>query len=184
MKVIFLDFDGVLNSEQFVRMLYRQNKRGGLCKEFCPIASSNLLHILTEVPDCKIVVSSSWRIGMSVEDLQTLLFENCDVPKERVIDKTAYLNDVPRGLEIQDWLDKHPEVTHFVIVDDDSDMEHLKEKLVQTSWRHGLMLEQADSVIKALEPTSLCMDCGTIIPWAGGGRCTPCVHAKLKEGGE
>lgn len=180
MKVLFLDFDGVLNSEQFIRMLYRQTKKGGLAREFCPLASSNLLHIMIEVPDCKIVVSSSWRIGSSVEELKNLLFENCDVPKDRVIDKTPYLG-TPRGLEIQDWLNKHPEVTHFVIVDDDSDMEHLKDKLVQTNNRHGLMLEEADRIIKVLEPTSLCDACGDTIPWAGGGMCTPCLQKKLLE---
>jgi hypothetical protein len=43
-----------------------------------------------------------------------------------------------RGLEIQDWLDNHPGVTDFVILDDSSDMAHLMPKLIQTDDATGL----------------------------------------------
>lgn len=181
MKVIFLDIDGVLNSEQFIRALYRKFKKGGLHREFCPICASNLLTIMTDVPDAKIVVSSSWRIGNTLEELQTYLFEGADIPKDRVIDVTPSFGSGPRGLEIQAWLNLHPEVMKFIILDDSSDMEHLMPRLVHTSWRRGLMIEEAELAVKMLEPTSACDDCGGGLTWAGGGRCDLCLRKRLME---
>lgn len=33
-----------------------------------------------------------------------------------------FMDMVERGHEIQDWIDDHPEITHYVILDDDNDM--------------------------------------------------------------
>jgi HAD domain in Swiss Army Knife RNA repair proteins len=186
-KVLFLDIDGVLNSSQFNKALIRNvGRKGLLIKEFCPLASSNLLEILSEVPDVKIVVSSSWRLHESLEGLRAILWANAGVPEERVIGATPCLQwDDPekhgRGQEIQAWLDKHPEVTKFVILDDSSDMAHLKPHLVQTNWMHGLMLEEAEEVIRRLEPESPCDECGKVLKWAGGGLCDDCLRAKFKK---
>ena len=42
------------------------------------------------------------------------------------------LSLVIRGYEIQEWLDRHKEVTNIVIIDDNNDMVHLSKYLVQT----------------------------------------------------
>lgn len=150
MKVLFLDIDGVLNSRQQIKALYRRGEHQGLITDFCPIACSNLLEVLTEVHDLKIVISSSWRIGKTTEQLQDILMEQ-GIPPERIIDCTPINYDDPekdeRGYEIQAWLDKNPDVTSFVIVDDNSDMAHLKHRLVQTDHWHGLMLRDAQRII-------------------------------------
>lgn len=178
MKVIFLDFDGVLNSAQFFKALYRQTGRSTFVREFCPIAASNLIHIISEVPDVKIVVSSSWRIGTELNELRKILKEGADVPEELVIDKTVFLGG-ERGHEIQEWLSRHPEVTKFVIIDDSSDMVHLTSYLVHTKWNHGLMLEDAEEVVRRLDPRTHCIECkkellgGT--PWL----CRECLNQKL-----
>ena len=44
---------------------------------------------------------------------------------------------VARGSEIQQWLDGHPEVRDFVIIDDGNDMLHLTPNLVLTDARNG-----------------------------------------------
>lgn len=159
MKIIFLDIDGVLNSVQSAHMYHRmwiqKDKPFGRRKmredEFCPIACSNLLCILDEVPDAKIVVSSSWRIGNTLEELQAIL-ENIGVPKDRVIDKTPVMRQCGRGIEIQQWLTDfaHKEHLEFVILDDDSDMAHLKDKLIQTDCCTGLTWIEVEKVITAL----------------------------------
>lgn len=183
MKVVFLDIDGVLNSRQFIKALYHQNGKGGLVREFCPICSSNLVYILSEVPDAKIVVSSSWRISTSLEELRDILNEQIGVEKDRVIDVT--LNFSPRGrdrgYEIQDWLDLHPEVTKFVILDDSSDMAHLMPYLVRTKWDLGLMIDKADEAIKMLVPESPCCVCGVMMNHHHGGICQPCLVAKIRQ---
>jgi hypothetical protein len=192
-RILFLDFDGVLNSSQFNKamIMWGHRTRGGRIKEFCEIAASNLNQILTDVPDVQIVVSSSWRIGETLEGLRNILEMQAMVPRERVIGMTPshYLGEVnaaqggtDRGLEIQQWLNDHPYdgETRFVILDDNSDMAHLMDNLVQTDWDHGLQLSHAKECIKKFAPTSECDDCGNVLTWASGGLCDPCLKGKVR----
>jgi hypothetical protein len=55
-----------------------------------------------------------------------------------------------RGHEIQAWLSRHREVTEFAIVDDNSDMAHLRDRLVLTSWATGMLDEHADRLVAML----------------------------------
>lgn len=152
MKVAFLDFDGVLNSAQSATFWHNKRDQSKwenelykdwpgtlkeyLSQEFCPIALSNVEELVRRVPDLKIVVSSTWRLGETVESLQ-LILKPAKLVSDAVIDVTPRIALTPRGNEIQAWLDGHPEVTEFVIIDDDCDMLHLKEHLVHTSSLHG-----------------------------------------------
>lgn len=170
MKVLFLDIDGVLNSAQSARFWHRNRDqklwenelyegwegslKGYLAQEFCPIACQNLTMILEELSDLKIVVSSTWRIGETVESLKKILSFS-DLVSNAIISTTPVHRDDPRGLEIQAWLDEHKnhgkvneQVSHFVIVDDDADMEHLVPHLVQTDNRVGLDYNKAWEIIK------------------------------------
>jgi hypothetical protein len=58
---------------------------------------------------------------------------------------------VPRGLEIQEWLDAHPEVERFVILDDECDMAHLEPFMVKTKFDCGLTEQDAEKAIAILE---------------------------------
>ena len=56
---------------------------------------------------------------------------------------------VARGMEIQEWLDRHPEVTHYAIVDDNADMlPH--QWLFQTTFERGLTAEITEAIIAHL----------------------------------
>lgn len=163
-RYLFLDIDGVLNSAQSAIMYAREwNNKGRpqgrslLSKnnwEFCPIAVSNLQFIFEKIPDLKVVISSTWRYGETLQYFKDM-FKTLNLPEDSVISMTPRLNGPPRGLEIQQWLDENefqyslmdPEY-EFVIVDDDSDMEHLKTNLVQTNYRTGLTLVEANEIIK------------------------------------
>jgi hypothetical protein len=118
MKVIFLDIDGVLNSELWYKRRYESDvddiHENYPYYEFDPNAITHLNHIIKST-DAKIVVSSTWRIGRSVVDLHKLLSDVGVVGE--VIDKTPNFfargldNDenaisytVPRGCEIDWWL--------------------------------------------------------------------------------
>lgn len=128
MKVIFLDIDGVLNV-----IPQGQDKYGGI---FHQHFVDNLAWIIQET-GAKIVVSSSWRHS----GLQFILdmWRDRDLPGE-VVDITGDRLDLDcfsfqRGVEIQEWLDVHPEVTKYVILDDDGDMlRHQWPNFVQTSF--------------------------------------------------
>jgi hypothetical protein len=133
-KVLFLDIDGVLNS---ARSCYA---RGGFPHDFSEDGFKKFDHIaidliqrLCEKTGAKIVLSSTWRI------LHTVL-ECADGLSLPIFDRTKMLNG-PRGKEIKEWLDRHPEVTKYAIVDDDSDMlPEQKPFFVQTSFNDGLSM--------------------------------------------
>jgi hypothetical protein len=162
MKLLFLDFDGVLNSAQFARLQHRaylkdKSKSRPYRDEFCPICCSNLIYIIETIKDLKIVISSSWRLGSPVEELRSLLGRH-GIPEDLIIDKTPHLvtpgeGSVPRGFEIQKWLDEHKEldVERFCIIDDDSDMEHLSPFHVKTDFQVGLDFIAARKAINLLK---------------------------------
>ena len=104
MKIIALDFDGVLDI------------RGTFSKAAC----KNLNRLLDEVPEAKIVVSSSWR-QHGLEFCKKLL-QTHGIDSTRVVDITG--NEVgSRGMQVKTWLQRHSEVTHYVILDDQQDFD-------------------------------------------------------------
>lgn len=163
MRVLFLDFDGVLNSHQSAHFWHNKRDQSKwenemytawqgfpkeyLAQEFCPIAMSNVEELVRRVPDLKIVVSSSWRLGETVESLKKILYPS-KLIADAIIDVTPRFGGEARGHEIHDWLTKHVEVTKFVIVDDDEDMVHLSNRLVRTDNYHGFTFRD---MIKAQE---------------------------------
>jgi hypothetical protein len=150
-KIIFCDWDGVLKT--VASMIYNNRmKLLGLTdipthESFDPIACSNLEYILEELPDVQLVVSSTWRKNHNLEALKKILEVN-HVLSSRMIGVTTVDKDGYRGREIEDYLIEHPEVTEFVIIDDDSDMEPYMDRLVQTDSRNGFTFSDAEKVIE------------------------------------
>jgi len=141
-KVLFLDIDGVL----WVGVVGMGNWR-----DFKPEAVINLNYIFSKVKDLKIVVSSTWRHNNSLEWLDDHFHDNGFIYEARFIGATPDFFNKPdraRGYEIQAWLDDHSEVDKFVILDDDSDMVHLKDHLVKTYFYDGLTKENAEEVVE------------------------------------
>lgn len=129
MRVIFLDFDGVLNC-------YRSFER-----DRSPVSlwDPNLecLARLVKHSGARVVISSSWRYFYPIEELTMALWAygvDCEVLGRTV----CRFGSLPRGLEIQEWLDENPGVEFFCILDDEGDMEHLAPYLVRTSMETGL----------------------------------------------
>lgn len=119
MKIIFLDIDGVLNvisqgRDQFGSIFHKHFE-------------DNLRHLI-EQTDAKIVISSTWRFsGLDImKDMwlkRNLPGEVIDItPYCAIIQKDESYESVERGYEIQAWLNKHPDVENYVILDDDNDM--------------------------------------------------------------
>jgi Swiss Army Knife RNA repair-like protein len=155
MKVLFLDVDGVLITEasaRYYRWLHRnQPECDKGWRVWCPIATNNLRTLMARIPDMKIVLSSCWRTGRTTEECADLLTEQ-GLAGSRLIGRTGHSEvGKVRGDEIQEWLDQNPYVSHFAIVDDDSDMAHLATHLVQTDFRVGLTLPHNDEIVRLLE---------------------------------
>ena len=150
MKVVFLDFDGVLNSTGYTRTI-DPDKFGGLSIEWWaegldPEAVARL-NTLLERTGAKVVISSSWRINSPLTALQVLLrmrgFEGTS------ISKTELLSGAERCEEIQEWLDRHPEVTSYVILDDNTDAE-IEGHFIHTDMRVGLTDADVEEAIEIL----------------------------------
>lgn len=153
-KIIFVDVDGVFNSETY----YRKRAESGDVRpyplsEFDPEAVAQVNRIIEET-GAKLVVSSSWRF---VKDLKNI-FEQVGFSNECLdFEITPYLGTI-RGLEIkkymEDYLDKHPEdeIESYCIIDDDIDMLYeQKDNFVNCdAYYGGLTKEKADEVIKIL----------------------------------
>jgi len=130
MKVIFLDIDGVLNCTK------TPNPR-----KFPYIVDPALLvrfKRLVESTGAHVVLSSTWRY-----DPAGLFSANhWGVP---FIDITPDMPHVPRCKEIIGWLENHPEVNRFAVIDDEDDgLDELP--LFQPSARTGLTNEIVNGV--------------------------------------
>jgi hypothetical protein len=175
MKILFLDVDGVLNSSVFFMRTQDQPlpltaEEKAIIKRLLPHVelppgakntaavgidlrnldsdAIRLLNQITERPDVAVVVSSTWRHGYTVRGLQLLLESRGFIG--RVIGKTRELWGQDRGAEIQEWLVEHPDVDSIAILDDNSDMDPLRSRLVQTDGKVGLQSGDVDRVIELL----------------------------------
>ena len=130
MKVVFLDFDGVLNhfppGELVLSQAYLDN----------PLETAHVerLEQLVQRTGARVVISSSWRLRLTLDELRGAL-EARGFTGE-VIGTTPRLRTGIRAHEISAWLLLHPEVTTFAILDDEPDAE-LDGRLVHTDPEHG-----------------------------------------------
>lgn len=161
MKVIFLDFDGVLNSQ--ASFLVEGRKReyaptkeeavamGPVNETLCHVCTSNFQTVLEQIPDAKIVISSTWRILYDLDWLKNKL-SSYGIDSSRVIDKTPVTFSGDRGVEIGRWLNDHPEVSHIAIIDDNRIGNGYEEmgKVVKTQWLVGFTLPHAHQTVDLL----------------------------------
>ena len=122
MKVLFLDHDGVicLSTEWGSRF---KNKEG-LDSAFDRFNAKaiKVLNEIIEETDCEIVISSDWRFHASLSQMQQLFKERgiAKPPMDYTRDFSSTLEKAAesRCLEIEDWVKAHPQITHWVAVDD------------------------------------------------------------------
>jgi hypothetical protein len=148
MKAIFLDHDGVIclsnnwggRSKKWSK--YRSaNPDSSREKKDAPVfvrfddfdkKAIKILNEIIEETGCEIVVSSDWRLHANLEELGdyyisqgiikrpiafTDIFEDI-FPKEWNAFRFRADLELERSMEINHWLDNHPEITHWVAVDD------------------------------------------------------------------
>lgn len=144
-NVIFLDIDGVLNcdlhykSSQFkdykeakksLRKSVKAEKISRLefYKSQICVERIRLLNELCSETDTVVVISSTWRLGKTIDELQEIL--NYCGATFRIIGKTDHLG-YERGIEISKWLKDncdnyfntpYYDFYNYAIIDDDSDM--------------------------------------------------------------
>ena len=148
MKVLFLDNDGVIclsnnwggRTKKWAK--YRSaNPDSSNEKKDAPVSvrfddfdkkAIKILNEIIEQTGCEIVVSSDWRLHATLEELGdyyisqgiikrpiavTDIFKDL-FPKEWNAFRFRAELELERSMEIGHWLENHPEVTHWVAVDD------------------------------------------------------------------
>lgn len=169
-KILFLDFDGVVNT-----IYFDENGKGDYgspsdnkVNNWQAICWLNELY--KKVPYC-IVVTSCWRLSRSIEQLREILY-NSGLSKEiEIVGKTdslpAHKGDycfklfghwfskhTTRGREIDKWLKENIfdgcilNSDDFIILDDDEDMWKYKRKhLIQTT-QNGFGVVEYQNILK------------------------------------
>lgn len=159
MRVLFLDIDGVLNSYQSAHHLQQLRQESGPFPPYfnnyvlkngldmCPLAVSNLIHLLNEVKDLQIVISSTWRFGCDLKDLKAL-FPMSELIRSRIIDSTPSLTSGNRGDEIKRWvINSTTRVQQFAVLDDDTDMDAVEEHFFHVNHKVGFDYLLCEKVI-------------------------------------
>ncbi len=161
-KIIFLDFDGVINgseptpNEAFGVGWPLSHIETALVEKIDKIVEAVEAIDADQGIKTKIVISSSWRVEFSLNELRNLL--QTKGLRAEVIDVTPRLHPkkfseyIPRGREIQSWLDNHQtdQVVKFIILDDVPDMGQLMSRLIQTDDRTGITDNDVEKAIQML----------------------------------
>jgi hypothetical protein len=175
MKIVFLDFDGVLNHTEFLMQCRKKDIPWG--RDHIVPAAVKLVDDLCARTGAKVVISSTWRIpvtpghrmgivGKTKADTLPVLrawlaghglrAEVIDATPDHAQGTVAWW--IERGLEIEDWLNAHHKsggevVEGFVILDDLDNMEPHLGRLVQTDDEIGLTQAHVDRAVALLEST-------------------------------
>jgi hypothetical protein len=177
MKVVFLDFDGVLNSHLFMLEERLQGRTGVVGLDPKAVAYVNDICAKT---GAVVVVSSSWRYGRTLGQLKDALSEaGCTAV---VRDATPLSHEIAngqlatafaeqgmrlteeeakrtlivargRGHEIDAWLrawSEIDEIESFVVLDDDSDIAPHEDRHVKTSFHVGLTSNHVSLALEIL----------------------------------
>lgn len=167
-KIIFLDFDGVLNTEYYQAQLLRQ---GSPCKDengmfFDPEAVAQLKRVVDET-NADIVIESSWKylgleamhrlwksrampgqlIGMTSSSVSDEWLLNSDLE-----DFDSHVRQC-KGIEIASWLTENVAPnTQYVIIDDDDDDVCLANQL-----SHFIPTDPYDGLTEELASRAICI---------------------------
>ena len=114
------------------------------------------IQVLNEIVtrgDADVVISSTWRYGRTVAELQEML--QAQGFTGSVVGTTPIgAPGADRGQEIAAWLAEHA-VGGYVIIDDHVDMGELRPRLVLTHPAHGLQPADAPRAVAVLmQPTA------------------------------
>jgi len=154
MKILFLDIDGVLNSQNWYKSEVYEEARSKFKKREPADGSERTafeLHTCHIDPDAlcllkncirdlglSLVLSSTWRtLPTALDALEQAGLSFIGMTPEMPEISSA------RGREIQAWLDKNSIVGDFAILDDNDDLEDLRPHLIQTYFCTGFTAREA-----------------------------------------
>lgn len=152
MKLLFLDIDGVMNTDE------SRGEAAAAGKTVDVINPENAKYLNTLqrlLPDLRIVVSSTWRLIYPLEQIERKL-RAAGYEGEPLLDRTPCHGrgdpfDSCRGGEIQSWINKNAKGVPYAIVDDHDNMGPVLDRLVQTHPEVGLDGTAVEAIVELLE---------------------------------
>lgn len=151
-KILFLDFDGVLNSQQFFQS-DRWDKRDDenfLSPEWWAVnidpLAIELLNQIVRRTSCVVVASTTWRMSNTPEMLESILKSKGFIG--RVVGKTPHRPSEPRRNEIIDVV-RAIKPTAYAILDDDDDA-MVGGHFVRVDEKTGLTPERVEAAVRIL----------------------------------
>lgn len=159
--IIFLDIDGVLSSDKYAnRYSLEEWENLSYLERHIDNEAVELINYICDKTNAQVVISSTWRYGRTVEQLQQVLNDRGGTFK--VIDKTPEHDIRYRGYEIDAWISKNRskdengdyfKLTNYAILDDDIGDMLLKQKdnVFETDRRVGITKIDADKIIAHLK---------------------------------
>jgi hypothetical protein len=166
-KLVFLDFDGVLNSSEFAAHLYRNNESAQDDKglDLFDPQTIDCMNRIVDATGAKIVVTSSWRY-LGLAKLQELWKErglhgeiigmtSLHVVDELILEKglewlEEEMNGSPRSEEIAHWLKSYNINANYVILDDLPMPKDFQPHAVQVNPKVGLTEIKVKQAIQIL----------------------------------
>lgn len=171
-KVLFLDIDGVLNTDSYSDQIFAARKREALLRRL-PLSSDKLanktrdkygalfdpsavmqLKRIIDTSDCKIVLSSTWRrSGLQV---MRSMWRDRSLPGE-LWGITSQFRFLSRGIEIKEFIEEQRndlkiDIEPYVIIDDQCDILPSQRKhFVQSRKSVGITADVADKVISLFD---------------------------------
>lgn len=135
MRILFLDLDGVLVT---ARSQFAQRSPNAVDRE-----GVAMLQAVAEEARARFVISSTWREGETHLSFQRR-FDEIGIAADLLHEDWATpVLGGDRQREIDDWLARHPEVTHYAIVDDGVGLDDASRHLVRTEFDDGLQFRHA-----------------------------------------
>ena len=123
MNAVFIDCDGVLACYRSMCWIFEDGDDTLVYdpegRDSCaPLEKRCIrnLRTLTEAAGCGVVLSTTWRLN---DGQRSFLTDSLAAEGITVLDSTPDLGSQGRGFEIAAWLEQHPEVDNFVVLDDD-----------------------------------------------------------------
>ena len=148
-KVLFLDFDGVMVTDRYQAQLMATNSplRDDYGAVFDPICVENLRQII-DATDAEIVVTSTWKMERGLDGIQKM-WQVRQLPG-RVTGVTPDIDPIHRGNEIQAWLDAQPDAVRYAIIDDCPILDFFREEQLQHLFKVDERTGLDDATAKAI----------------------------------
>ncbi len=152
-RVLFLDIDGPMIP---YRAKYLPTQTAVMTK-FDPIAVAMINNLCKEFEDLKIVLHSSWvYINGGKETLDHCVEQG--ILRENFYESDPYVNEniTWRYNRIAEWLERHPEITGYVVVDDtpyEADFageykhpQELNSRIVLIDYNDGITMKKLEEI--------------------------------------